>query len=88
MKTCLYSKCGKEFKPNKPKQKFCCDVHRVYYAREQVAKNNTTENKKRAEKERNTPHDIKAVNPQIYSEMEAEFQELLKQKQNANTKNL
>lgn len=34
MKRCLYSKCGKEFEPNKPKQKFCCDVHRVYYSRE------------------------------------------------------
>jgi len=35
MKRCLYSKCGKEFEPNKPKQKFCCAIHKVYWHREQ-----------------------------------------------------
>jgi hypothetical protein len=38
MKKCLYSKCEKEFEPNKPKQVFCCAVHRVYWNREQNAK--------------------------------------------------
>jgi predicted nucleic acid-binding Zn ribbon protein len=34
MKKCLYSKCGKEFEPNKPKQKFCSDKCRVYWNRQ------------------------------------------------------
>jgi hypothetical protein len=38
MKRCLYSKCGAEFEPNKPKQKFCSDIHRVYYSRENSKK--------------------------------------------------
>lgn len=35
MKQCLYSKCGIEFEPTKPKQKFCCAVHKTYWHREQ-----------------------------------------------------
>lgn len=31
---CQYSKCGKDFEPNKPKQRFCSDTHRVYHNRE------------------------------------------------------
>lgn len=38
MRKCEYSKCGKYFEPNKPKQRFCSDVHRVYYNREQKKK--------------------------------------------------
>lgn len=34
MKRCLRKSCGKEFDPNKPKQKFCSDKCRVYYSRE------------------------------------------------------
>jgi len=38
-KKCQYSKCGKEFTPNKPRQQYCSDVHRVYANREKgVAK--------------------------------------------------
>jgi hypothetical protein len=35
MKKCLYLKCGKLFEPNKPKQKFCSAIHRVYWNRDQ-----------------------------------------------------
>jgi hypothetical protein len=38
VKRCLYSKCGKEFEPKKPKQKFCSAIHRVYYNRENQPK--------------------------------------------------
>jgi hypothetical protein len=31
IKNCLF--CGKPFRPRKPKAKFCCDKHRVYYSR-------------------------------------------------------
>src|SRR5690242_297111 len=30
-RNCLY--CGNEFEPNKPKQKFCSPIHRVYWHR-------------------------------------------------------
>jgi hypothetical protein len=30
LKKCEYVACGVEFAPRKPKQRFCCDKHRVY----------------------------------------------------------
>lgn len=38
MRKCLYSKCDVDFEPKKPKQKFCCAIHRVYYSREAAPK--------------------------------------------------
>jgi len=29
MLKCPWHKCGKEFEPNKPNQKFCCDQHKI-----------------------------------------------------------
>jgi uncharacterized small protein (DUF1192 family) len=45
-KVCQYSKCGKEFTPNKPRQQYCSDVHRVYANREKKSGKNPISSEK------------------------------------------
>lgn len=69
VKTCKRKKCGKPFKPNKPKQQFCSDKCRVYFSREQVKEavtgNTKPANKARILKERQIPSKVSgsAKNP-------------------------
>lgn len=49
LRNCLY--CGEEFEPAKPKQKFCCDKHRVYYNRGKVHIHPLTEDEVEQKKE-------------------------------------
>jgi len=40
VKKCLRQKCGKEFEPAKPKQKYCTDKCRTYAYREKQKEKN------------------------------------------------
>jgi hypothetical protein len=80
--------CNKEVKqtPGKREKQFCgssCRSNFWQKAKRKIAANNKPENKKRIQKERDAPVNKNQIpQPRLLSDMEAEFQSLLKSNKN------